>query len=265
MLTDVAALAISITALRLARRPADRKRTFGYYRFEILAAALNASVLMVVAAYIFYEAYHRFANPPALDARGMIWVAVAGLLVNVVGARILASSARDNLNVKSAYLEVLADAVGSVGVIVAGVLVLYAGWTLADPIVAVAIGLWVVPRAWRLLKESLHILLEGVPAGVDLPAIQAALAGVRGVRDVHELHVWAIASGKTSLTAHLVIDADAVGEQAVLAEAVERLRRDFGITHTTVQVEQVHCGPAGEDCDFEGRPLAHGHHHHHAH
>ncbi len=260
MLTDVAAIGISIAAIRIGRRPADARRTYGYYRFEILAAALNAAVLIVVAAYIFYEAYHRFVTPQEIDAAGMTAVAVLGLVVNVAAIKLLAAGADENLNVKGAYLEVLADAVSSVAVIVAGALTLVFGWSLADPLVAAGIGIWVLPRALRLLGESVNILLEGVPEGMNLAAIEGTLAGVPGVRGVHELHVWAISSGKPSLTAHLVIDAETAEEQEVLAGAAERLRTDFGITHTTLQIEREQCAADAEACGLQGRrePAARG-------
>jgi cobalt-zinc-cadmium efflux system protein len=259
MFTDVMALAIAIAAMRLSRLPADRKRTFGYHRFEILAAALNATLLFFVALYILYEAYQRWITPAPIESLGMLAVAVAGLAVNLVGMRLLSGDAGSNLNVKAAYLEVWADALGSVGVIIAALIVTFTGWTRADPIVAVLIALWVLPRTWTLFKQSVNVLLEGVPEGMDLSVIDSRLRSVPGVRDVHDLHIWAIGSGKASLTAHLILDQAQADAQHVLNDANELLRRDFGLTHTTLQAELEHCDPHGSDCALEGRPATDTH------
>lgn len=259
MFTDVMALAIAIAAMRLSRLPADRKRTFGYHRFEILAAAFNATALFFVALYILYEAYQRWIAPSPIESLGMLAIAVLGLAVNLAGMRLLASDARRNLNVKGAYLEVWADALGSVGVIVAALIVNFTGWTRADPVVAVLIALWVLPRTWTLFKQSVNVLLEGVPEGMDLSVIDGRLRGLPGVRDVHDLHIWAIGSGRASLTAHLILDEAQADVQRVLNEANEILRRDFGLTHTTLQAELEHCDPHGNDCVLEGRPVADTH------
>ena len=259
MFTDVMALAIAIAAMRLSRLPADRKRTFGYHRFEILAAALNATPLFFVALYILYEAYQRWITPAPIESLGMLAVAVVGLAVNLVGMRLLAGDASANLNVKGAYLEVWADALGSVGVIIAALIVYFTGWTRADPIVAVLIALWVLPRTWTLFKQSVNVLLEGVPEGMDLSAIDNRLRGLPGVRDVHDLHIWAIGSGRASLTAHLILDEAQADVQHVLNDANEILRRDFGLTHTTLQAELEHCDPHGSDCALEGRPATDTH------
>jgi len=168
MLTDTAALAIALAAIRIARRPADRRRTYGYHRFEILAAAFNALLLFAVALYILVEAYRRFTSPPEIHSVGMLVVASIGLIVNLISIRLLSGGQSDSLNVKGAYLEVWSDLLGSIGVIVGAVVIQLTGWSWVDPLVAVAIGLWVLPRTWILLKDSLNFLLEGVPEGIDL-------------------------------------------------------------------------------------------------
>jgi len=259
MFTDVMALAIAIAAMRLSRLPADRKRTFGYHRFEILAAAFNATALFFVALYILYEAYQRWIAPPSIESLGMLTIAVVGLAVNIAGMRLLSRDAQANLNVKGAYLEVWADAMGSVGVIVAALIVIFTGWTRADPIVAVLIALWVLPRSWTLFKQSVNVLLEGVPEGMDLAAIDSRLRGVPGVRDVHDLHIWAIGSSRASLTAHLILEETQTDVQLVLNNANELLRREFGLTHTTLQAELEHCHPHGNDCVLEGHPASGAH------
>lgn len=268
MMTDVVALAISIAAVRLARRPADSRRTFGYYRFEILAAAVNASLLFLVALYILYEAYQRFFAPTPINASGMLAVASGGLVVNLVAMWLLREGSAHSLNVKGAYLEVWADMLGSLGVIAAAILIKLTGWRQIDPIVAVAIGLWVVPRTWALLKASLNVLMEGVPEGLSLAGIGDALRNAPGVREVHELHVWSIASGKNSLTAHLVIDPAASSEQTVLADVTTLLRERFGIVHTAIQIETVPCLDHPDDCQIADTLEPHGnirHDHGHSH
>ena len=240
MFTDAAALAIALAAIRISKRAADHKRTFGYYRFEILAAAFNAVVLFLVAGYILYEAYQRFRDPPEIQSIGMLVIALIGLAVNFVGMRILRSGADSSLNVKGAYLEVWADMLGSLGVIAAAVIIHFTKWAWVDAVVAAGIGLWVLPRTWKLLKESLNILLEGVPLDVNLDEIEKALLAVPGVGEIHDLHVWALSSGKNSLTAHLVLS-EATREQEVLRQATDMLAMRFSIRHVTLQVEAAAC------------------------
>lgn len=240
MLTDAAALAIALAAVRVAQRPADANRTFGYYRFEILAAAFNALLLFGVAIYILVEAYYRFKTPPEIQTGPMLVVAVIGLAVNMVSMRLLASGKDDSLNIKGAYLEVWSDMLGSLGVIGGALLIRFTGWSWVDPLIAVGIGLWVLPRTWVLLKESLNILLEGVPTGMDVAKITAAMNGVPGVKGVHDLHVWALTSGKPSLTAHVVHDAQ-LAHDGLLEPLNAILAREFAIYHTTLQLETTPC------------------------
>jgi cobalt-zinc-cadmium efflux system protein len=242
MLTDVTALVIALIAIRLARRPADSRRTFGYYRFEILAAVANAVALFLAALYILYEAVQRFQNPQPIASTGMLTVAVFGLIANIVSMRVLHTHAESSLNLKGAYLEVWSDALGSVGVIIAAAVIHFTNWTPADPIVAIAIGLWVLPRSWTLLSESVNVLLEGVPRGLQLDAIHASLLAIPGVSDVHDLHVWSITTGKNTLTAHLTLDNPAIDTQTILQQA-NRAIEAFGITHSTVQIEATPCHP----------------------
>jgi cobalt-zinc-cadmium efflux system protein len=237
MLTDVVALIIALLAIRIGKRAADDRRTYGYKRFEILAAAFNAVVLFLVAFYILYEAYQRFQNPPDIEAGWMMGVAAVGLAINIISMRMLAASSEHSLNVKGAYLEVLSDMVGSIGVIVAALIIQYTGWWQVDPILAVLIGFWILPRTWKLLSESLNILLEGVPMGVDMKKLQADLAAIPGVVEVHDLHVWAITSGQNSLTAHLLLTTDAAG--VALMEQAQTVVKAHGIDHSNFQVEMT--------------------------
>lgn len=248
MFTDVAALAIALAAIRIAKRPADTKRTFGYHRFEILAAAFNAMLLFGVAVYILYEAYLRLKAPPEIQSTAMLVIAVVGLLVNLASMKVLASGQESSMNVKGAYLEVWADMIGSVGVIVGALVIKFTGWSWVDSLVAVGIGLWVVPRTWTLLKSSVNILLEGVPDDIDMEKVKETLLAVPGVASLHDLHVWSVTSGKTTLTVHIVTSADVQAERDILPTVRQRLEAGFGITHTTVQCELVPCHQT-EDAD----------------
>ena len=236
MFTDAAALAVSLVALRIAQRAADQKRTFGYYRFEILAAALNAVLLLVVAAYILYEAYVRLRAPEAIEATWMLIVAVIGLAINLISMRLLRAGSETSLNVKGAYLEVWSDMLGSIGVILGAVLIRFTGALWLDPLIACLIGLWVVPRSWLLLKEAINILLQGAPKGMNLQEIERAMRAVPGVVEIHDLHVWSLTSGKHVLSAHVVADLSRCTEQEVLARINADVAR-FDIHHSTTQIE----------------------------
>ena len=233
MFTDAAALAVALVAIRIAQRPADRTRTFGYYRFEILAAAFNAVVLFLVAFYILYEAYRRLFEPTEIQTIGMLLVALGGLIVNTISFSLLRAGSEESLNVKGAYLEVLADLLGSVAVIAGALLIRFTGWAWIDPVLAALIGLWVLPRTWTLLSQSLNILLEGVPREVDLAKLNAELLALPGVEEVHDLHVWAITSGQNSLSAHLVTPAPT----PELLEAAQQVTARHGVGHTTFQLD----------------------------
>lgn len=240
MFTDVAALAVSLMAIRIGRRAADRKRTFGYQRFEILAAAYNASVLFLVALYILYEAIERLRAPIAIPTTAMLVVAVLGLIVNLIGMRLLQSGSEQSLNMKGAYLEVWSDMLGSVGVIGAALLMKWTGYAWIDSVVAVGIGLWVLPRTWTLLKESVNVLLQGVPSNINLDKVEGGIARIAGVKAIHDLHVWSLTAGKDVLSAHVVIDVAQKGEQQFLAE-IDGVLRGLGIHHSTVQIETASC------------------------
>ncbi|WP_298856813.1 cation diffusion facilitator family transporter [uncultured Aquimonas sp.] len=252
MFTDAAALAIAVAAVRIARRPADAKRTYGYHRFEILAAAFNAVLLFGVALYILYEAYSRFNAPAEVQPLGMLVVATLGLAVNLLSMRFLQSGKDASLNVKGAYLEVWANMLGSIGVIVAALVIRFTGWAWVDTLVAVGIGLWVLPRTWVLLKESLNILLEGTPEGIDVDEVAQAMRSVDGVQDVHDLHVWALTSDKNSLTAH-VVPTEGTEATALIGRLQWVLADRFRVHHTTLQLERPACEHAADGCNFVDR------------
>ncbi|GGE83670.1 cation diffusion facilitator family transporter [Sphingomonas prati] len=236
MMTDVAALVIALAAISIGARPADDRRTFGYKRFEILAAAFNALLLFAVAIYVLIEAVQRFRTPQPIESGGMMAVAVLGLIVNFASMRLLSAGRDGNLNMKGAYLEVWADAIGSVGVIAGAVAIRFTGWTWIDPVVAIGIGLWVVPRTWTLLRDTINVLLEGVPGGMNLPDIRAGIGGIAGVGGVHDLHVWSVSSDAVNCTVHVELTggADADGVRHAVATW---LAARHGIGHSTIQTE----------------------------
>ncbi|MEC4718445.1 cation diffusion facilitator family transporter [Noviherbaspirillum sp. CPCC 100848] len=241
MFTDAAALAISLVAIRIGKKPADSQRTFGYYRFEILAAAFNAILLFLVAVYILFEAYQRLKSPPEIQSGAMLAIASLGLVINLISMRLLSAGKEDSLNIKGAYLEVWSDMLGSIGVIIGAIVIRWTNWGWVDSAIAVVIGLWVLPRTWILLKESMNVLLEGVPEGVGLIEVETAILAHPGIVSIHDLHVWSISSGKASLTVH-VVSADKESDWPALLTAIRTMLADkFDIHHTTVQIEKTPC------------------------
>lgn len=240
MMTDTAGLAIALAAIKIGERPADKRRTFGYRRFEILAAAVNAILLFAVAGYILYEAWRRLVEPAEIHSLPMLAVAFVGLLVNIASMRILAAGKESSLNVKGAYLEVWSDMLGSAGVMAAAIIIMLTGWVWVDPLVAVAIGLWVLPRTWLLFSETINVLLEGVPEGIDIDAVDAALRSTPGVVSIHDLHVWALSSNLPSLSVHMIVEA-ASDPDVVRTAASQRLAHKFHIEHVTIQTERADC------------------------
>jgi cobalt-zinc-cadmium efflux system protein len=246
MLSDVASLGMALLAFRFARKPATPRNTFGFYRAEILAAFLNGIALVAVSAGIVYEALKRFSHPPEVQSFPMLLIACVGLLVNAASAWILSKEQGESLNEHGAFLHVIADALGSVGAIAAGILMLTLHWYLADPIISLVIALLIAAGAWRLLKETTHILMEGAPAGIDLAEVRQAMTEAKGVEKVHDLHIWTLTSGVEALSAHVLLEADcSTGDRrAVLATLREVLHSRFKIEHTTIQIEEEdECGP----------------------
>ncbi len=236
MLTDAGGLALALIAIRFSERPATPEKTYGYVRMEVLSALTNAVVLLLLTIYIFYEAYQRFLNPPEILGGPMLAVAVVGLAVNLISMKLLSAGSSESLNVKGAYFEVLGDMLGSLGVIVAAVVVMLTGWKLADPIIGAGIGLFIVPRTWILLKQATHILMEGTPPEVDMVLLERKLLEIPGVSAVHDLHVWTITSGIDAMSCHLVV-VDMIQARATLINAQEVMKSGFGLSHTTIQVE----------------------------
>jgi len=242
MFTDTLALGLSLFALNLAKRPASQTKTYGFYRAEILAALINGTLLVLVSAYIFYEAYHRFVEPPEVRGGLMLIVAAIGLVANVVGISILRSASRGNLNVKGAFLHMWSDTVSSVGVIAAGIIILLTGRTIADPIISIIIGLLILRGAGGLVLESINILLEAVPKHLDVGQINNKIREIKGVKDVHDVHLWAITSGMYAISCHLLIEDQMVSNCTQIVEEVNQtLSQKFGISHATVQLECEEC------------------------
>ncbi len=241
MFTDAGALSLSLLVLWLSEKPPTPKRTFGYRRTEILAALANGLTLWVTVGVIAHEAYHRFHNPPDLFTGPMFWVAVAGLLANLGSAWILKSSHNHEhtLNVKGAYLHVLADCWGSVGVIIAAIVISTTGYKQADPLASILICVLILYSSWGLVKESLLVLLEATPPHLNVSEIQEAIGNVKGVANVHDLHVWTITSGFDALSGHVTVSSGVHGYE-VLDRINELLRDSFGIKHTTIQIEKDH-------------------------
>jgi cobalt-zinc-cadmium efflux system protein len=245
MLTDVGALAFSLFVAWLARQPATPKRTYGYLRFEILAALLNGATLLAVSAWIIWEAIGRLRSPEAVDTGVMFFVALAGLIVNIISARMLHGSADHSLNVRGAYLHVLSDLLGSVAAIVAALLSRYLGWGLADPVASILMTALIVRGSWKLVRESVDILLESTPAHIDVSVVRQKLESIEDVESVHDLHVWTLTSGVVAMSAHAVVREAAVHQKAL--EAMTAQAAAMGINHTTIQLEKKElsdCAPA---------------------
>lgn len=249
MFSDVAALAVSLIALWLTAKPATQKRTFGLKRAEVLAALFNALTLILVSLYIFWEAVQRFQHPPEVQSGLMLGVAIIGLAANLLSAWFLMRGGdhKHNLNVRGALLHVLGDALGSVGAIAAAVIMMLTDWYYADPIISVIIGVLVLLSSFRLLKETVSVLLEAVPPHLDALKIKQAMLGVARVEEVYDLHIWTVSSGFLSMSGHVVIDKDASSDDVLRAlEAV--LSRQFGLTHTTIQIERERRAPENGAC-----------------
>lgn len=238
MLTDVAGVSMALLAIWFAARPATPEKTYGYYRLEILAALANGFLLLGVAAYILFEAYRRFSEPPEVLGLPMLSIATVGLLVNITSAYLLLHGQKASLNIRGAFLEVVSDLLGSVAVIIAGLVILTTGFNLIDPIASVVIGLFIVPRTWALMNQAVHILLEGAPKGVDLSNVRQHVLETQGVVDVHDLHAWTITSGMNVISAHVVIE-DGADQARVLDQLCRCLSDDFDIEHSTFQIESA--------------------------
>lgn len=239
MLSDASSLALSLVAIWFASRPPSPNKTYGYYRFEILAALFNGITLFLISGFIIYEAIQRFNEPPSVSSGTMILIASIGLIANILSAVSLIKKAdvKSNINMRSAYLHIVGDALGSVGAIIAGIVMLVFDWYIADPIISVLVALLILKSAWGVLTQSIHILMEGTPPSLNQDEMLELLKGIDDVLDVHDLHIWTITSGMDSLSCHMTIT-DSGDEQIILQKAIHLIQENFAIEHTTIQIEK---------------------------
>jgi cobalt-zinc-cadmium efflux system protein len=235
MLTDMATLGLSAFAMWMSARPSTPEKSYGYHRAEILAAVINAVVLLLLAVWILYEAYQRVSEPPRVFGVPMLLIGLVGLAVNLASMKLLADESASSLNLRSAYVEVVSDAISSIGVIIGGVTIWLTGWFLIDPLLSAGISAFIIWRTWALLTQAVHVLMEGVPTHLDAKEVGQAMAGVPGVKGIHDLHIWTITSGLDALSSHVVVP---VGENRdeVLERLQSLLRDRFGIDHVTLQI-----------------------------
>jgi len=258
MLTDNLALLLSFFALKFAAMPATERKTFGFYRLEILAALLNGIVLVLLSLYIMYQAYQRMIHPQPVAGMLMLVVALIGLAANVIGALFLFKHSHANLNIRGAYLHIVGDALSSIGVVIGGIIILYTGWYLIDPILSIMISLVIIYGSWSLVRESVNILLESVPSHINIETVALELAKVKGVREAYHIHVWTITSGVYALSAHVLIDDQPVSGCRDIVEEIKDLLSDkFNVLHSTIQLECDKC-ELGQMCSLPSR--ANGNH-----
>ena len=239
MLADAGGLTLALFAINFSSKPATPQRTYGFYRIEILAALANSAVLILVSVYIIYDSYERIIEPPQIKGTALIIVGTIGLVVNLVGMYILKGHANENLNIEGAYLEVLKDTLGSVGVVVVGVITSISEFYLVDPIISIGLAFYILPRIWSLMKKSINILMEGVPINISYEEVKKAILQIKGVTGVFDIHIWTITSGMDAITAHVVVS-DPSKSQIILKEISSILENRFKITHTTIQIETYH-------------------------
>lgn len=236
MFTDVIALGLALFGVWVAGRPASDSKTFGYYRAEILIALVNGVVLWLVVVFVLWEAWQRLLAPPAVRGEGVLLIAVMGLVINVVAARLLSDAATDSLSVRGALLHVTSDLLGSVGVLVSGVVIVFTGWMAVDALASVAIATLILFSSWTLIRDAVDVLMEAVPRHIDLDELRRTLEDVPGALEVHDLHVWSLTTGRYALSAHTVVE-DGAASDRVLADMTERLADRFDILHVTIQLE----------------------------
>lgn len=253
MLSDAVALGLSLAALIFGERAATPEKTYGYKRFEILAALLNGIALVALSIYILYEAIVRLSSPPMVIGKGMIIISVIGLIINIVVAWILSrGETKENLNVKSAFMHVLGDLLGSVGAIIAALLIIFFGWNIADPIASMIVSVLVLYSGWHILKDSVNILMESKPANINTEQLIETIKSIDGVTGIHDLHIWMITQEFLSLTTHLAVDNDS-DRDVLLSKVTEVIKKETGITHITIQME----GKSFEPCKQHTCNLGH--------
>jgi cobalt-zinc-cadmium efflux system protein len=249
MLTDIAALSLSFFAMRFSSRRATPRMTYGFYRVEILAALLNGVFLILVALYIFYEAYHRFVNPPTVKADWMLVVATGGLLANLASAWVLFGKHHESLNVRSAFFHVISDAIGSVGAMIASVAIMVSGYQAADSLISIVVAVLILWSSWILIRDAVDILLEGTPAHLNILNLREQLGDVDGVGSVHDLHVWTLTSGVLAMSCHIVTENESLNRTELLRRVNGVARERFHIDHTTIQIEELNIPQELQSCN----------------
>ena len=266
MLSDAVSLFIALMAFKFSSKVADYGKTYGYKRFEILAAVINGATLILISGYIIYEAIERFQNPPEIQSSGMLIVAFIGLLVNVLVAWIMMRGAdvKENLNMRGAYLHVISDMLGSVGAIIAALLIMFFGWGWADPLASVIVSILVLRSGYLVTKSSVHVLMEGTPENVEVEKVTEKILKTEGINGMHDLHIWTITSGLNALTCHLVVDEKmTIGESETLLRKIEHTLEHLNIHHVTIQLEtSAHAHDNSVLCTVKADPSGHDHHHH---
>lgn len=240
MFGDIGGLILALVAIWFASKPATADKTYGYYRSEILAGLFNAVALVVISIFVMYEAYVRLMHPSQVMGIPVLMVACLALIINMFSLKFLSQSAKSSLNMKAAYLELLGDSLAALGLIVSSLIIICTKWYWTDSLISALIALAMLPRAWILIRECINILMEGTPAHIDLANLRQAMMAVNGVVDVHDIHVWTIASGRHAMSGHITINSQAQAE-AVLREVTKIINDDFGLTHSTVQIEGIEC------------------------
>ncbi len=254
MLTDIFALSLSLFAVKFASMPATEKKTYGFYRIEILTAFINGMVLILLTLYIFYEAYRRLIAPKEVKSLIMLVVASIGLIVNIAGAFILKGSSRENINIRSAFLHIIGDALSSAGVIIGGIIIMATKWYVVDPLLSIAIGVVILRGAYGLVSESVNILLEAVPKGIRVDTVVGEVKRIDGVRDIHDVHIWTLTSGVYALSAHVLISDLLTSESNKVLERINSLLKEkFNIQHTTIQFECEWCSDK-DVCVLNSKP-----------
>lgn len=256
--TDVLALALSWWALQLTSQPANQAKTYGYHRAGILAALANSTTLVVIALGIFFEAYHRFINPPEVQADVLIGVGVVAVVINVVTALLVRRGAEHDLNIRSAFLHLMGDVLSTVGAVIAGIIIRFTDWNWLDPLVSVLIGLLILWSAWSIVREAIDILMESTPTDIDMDTMIRDINAVEGVHGVHDLHVWSITRNMRTLSAHLVTDDLTIGEGTSIQTRVNKvLFQKYNVSHATLQLECNDCMPSMMYCAFGETPKHH--------
>lgn len=264
--TDLGALVLSLYAVGQALKPASQRKTFGYHRAGVIAALANSAALILITVAIFWEAYKRVLDPQPIEGSLTFWIASIGLVANVGTAWILHSSSKDNINVRSAFLHMVGDALVSLGVMITAVIIVFTGFYLADPLISIIIGLVIAYGAWQIADESIHILLEGTPHGISVDEVLKAIHEVKGVLDIHDLHIWTIGSNVNALSCHVLVKDMTLGQSAGLLNEINSiLVHDFSISHTAIQMESSFCAENYLYCDLASHRIIpkdiHGHSH----